>query len=654
MAYYVANSKYISVQNDVLRKLIAEGRLKNISLTVKKNCCDNLKTGASNIEIETPSLLKCKYKVKVCASDGTFIHDGRLSCDIDHTISHTCFLMELNLAYFDGVNPITGCSISVWVDGVIVNTETDDTGHALVYIPVSGNGDYNIEITCCGNKTKRFTYNISDCVGTHTTVPFPPECINGVFTKIRDLYIYFQGNSYQILNRIYDVSIPSELILLNEAINRWLKSNCRNGEATVKYDSDSNCYEIEILNTSSTVVPVKIVALSDYAYCFLEKKFSCLHYNPISICESTEYTKCNKFEISIPLLNNSYHLNNIVVINRDCSEDYIPLTEGSNNYVLLNYDGITGMHVGNLGILISSISSYYSNQGISVNVEATSDNSVLNITIDADVRLYIPSRIFINNVSTGILEDYSFKCTKYDYSLTDCKWTVRFETMNKCGYIQYGYLTEKKLFADVPYVVDQDSFYLTPDNVFFLKSKIEALYYGSYVDITRHNGIGDNSILEISISSTKSIPHSLILFDSDEKLCYMFSCENMTYANGTNDCRNNVTVTNDSIYIYPSIIGKSEFSVGIYEVNVTIEDNDGNTYNTIYCVANIHDIECILADVIKNNPESKAVMLYSALLSSKDCDQCDCDVLCNIFKALANDVSYSNKNIKAIFNECNC
>ena len=67
MAYYVANSKYISVQNDVLRKLIAEGRLKNISLTVKKNCCDNLKTGASNIEIETPSLLKCKYKVKVCA-----------------------------------------------------------------------------------------------------------------------------------------------------------------------------------------------------------------------------------------------------------------------------------------------------------------------------------------------------------------------------------------------------------------------------------------------------------------------------------------------------------------------------------------------------------------------------------------------------------
>jgi hypothetical protein len=85
---------------------------------------------------------------------------------------------------------------------------------------------------------------------------------------------------------------------------------------------------------------------------------------------------------------------------------------------------------------------------------------------------------------------------------------------------------------------------------------------------------------------------------------------------------------------------------------VQLVDIDGNCTNKEYCVYNGEGITCLLPDAVKSNPETKAVMLHETLLASKDCDQCDCETLCAIYKSLVSELSSSIPKKITEFHDC--
>lgn len=658
MPNYIATEGFIGLDVPELSDMIKTNTLRYSNISVSHNCCSN-KVSKNAVEFVSPKIGTCKYHIGYCNINNTFVTPkGGGVCNVNATISHDCFNgINILLGLFDGIVPIPNCTLSVWVDELVVEVVTDAAGFADVKIPLSGNGTYNIQVTCCDGKTKRFTYVVNDCAGIHITKPYPNPCLDGDFFKIRELHLSYNQVVTQLLKKIYNMRIASDRAELKKIIEKYLNDRCKKGKVDISYTLDlesqtqKECYEITIYDVSNNLLPIKLISENITETCESTRFFTCSHYENISNCDGDQYTRCSELKVSIPLDKKLYRFDKIVFESKGCIDRSIQLFSGTNGYVEIDNTGIS--YVGNLAHIRNAIISHYSSLSTPINVTVNIVANVLTIKIIGDNRLEIPKEIFFRNITDSISMGYEFVCSKYDFGITDCEWAVEFESGYDCGYGLFGYVSIKSNHQSVPLIVLQDSINLYQESDEAIINSLQNYFTGSTVEITRTDGILPKSIIRIVVKNTDKTPHELIILKGGKKECYKFSCDNLYYTKQI-ECKNSVTFTESSIYIFPEIFGLEKFRPGVYSFKVQLVDIDGNCTNKEYCVYNGEGITCLLPDAVKSNPETKAVMLHETLLASKDCDQCDCETLCAIYKSLVSELSSSIPKKITEFHDCGC
>ena len=128
--------------------------------------------------------------------------------------------------------PIAGCSVAIYLDGVLyTNSTTDIAGAYLANIPVTKNGTYSIKVLSCRGCEKTATVTISDCCDAIlNTVSYdcPTQTITSTLTACPTPLGYnILQNNVIVFSGLYLPSIVLPFALTNG--NYTLKVDCSGG-----------------------------------------------------------------------------------------------------------------------------------------------------------------------------------------------------------------------------------------------------------------------------------------------------------------------------------------------------------------------------------------------------------------------------------------
>lgn len=657
MVTHIINKDSIWLKSNNLKSLFDQEKVENFALTVYKNCCDAI-SSKTCLTFCKP-IEGCRYRLRYCLADPTFISETNANpCNITIVVSHVCGTGMTIQGIKSGTNgnPVPGCDLNLWVNGVEYNTITDSQGKYSVFIAEVKNGMYNIQVNCCDDKYNRVTYTVTDCVDYQAGVPFPTECSHVTYQTVSKVIILVDGVENNVISKPYNIVSIDSRKKLEKDIQKWLVGQCTGGTVTISEiieEDEDRCYVIDIDGVSNNIVPKRLELESTNPSCFSNPEFFCIQREDVSLCEGneTQDAGCKKFNIQLPFPVGTFRLKRIELFNEECDSQLIQFNDGLNDYIEIQ--NAAGEYFGEFSLIDNQIYSFFNpiigTTDVTVDHDFVNGKYILNINHPPDGILI--KTLYYEDAETGTLKQIEFSCSDSYNGLSDCIWQVALESYDECGTINFGYLTEKTVGTNVPEVKSQGSFPLIEENDQLLIDAIKSQSGESSVSVERKNGVKDNSLVVVSIKRNTYRPYSIITFGSNGSVYNnYFSCENMYHICGDDKTVDFLSFTEEGIVIFPGYLGLNEFGSGVYSFVIEFTTTDCETITEKYCLFyGDEELKCKISDAIIKNNKTSAHEYYDALVLSNDCEDCDCTKLCSIYKLLLTELNYKDTNE---FSEC--
>ena len=106
----------------------------------------------------------------------------------------------------------------------------------------------------------------------------------------------------------------------------------------------------------------------------------------------------------------------------------------------------------------------------------------------------------------------------------------------------------------------------------------------------------------------------------------------------------------ESLNIYPAFFGLDTFLDGVYTIEIVITYDD-QTFTYTQCFFVDCNIKCVIASKIEL--DNNIHILHYALTLASNCESCNCEDLCELYKRLVDELNSCDYSVTSI-QDCNC
>jgi len=205
--------------------------------------------------------------------------------------------------------------------------------------------------------------------------------------------------------------------------------------------------------------------------------------------------------------------------------------------------------------------------------------------------------------------------------------------------------------APIPITTESYTLDEISDLVADLKTWIVDNGYGnidSQITYSYSDGINVDSLLTITFTdlfNTITPSHIILSTNHGDLSTFNIQCTEFTGVPDPDEYDSDkLLFTSNKLFIYPEFFSRSDtLPDGIYRVRLEIDYADEERTIEQYCVFVDCETKCKLINRVLEN--SNAYRWYEILKFGEECEECDCDSLCEIYEKLLNDLNESTEDL---------
>ena len=421
--------------------------------------------------------------------------------------------------------------------------------------------NYEEQSTCAGPTGGKITGN---CESTPLSV---------YYSNIVELILFIDGESTNILSRMYDMTDTAEVALLKTDIDAYFSSKNIVASVVVNSELSTGGYlkvEIKIGNLPTNVVFESYILANDET-CYV---------NVFAECELG--VKCNKNKFILPA---NVSITAFVTANGT----YSPPS-------LFNVMSIATAQVGLIEFLNDTRYSFeYEGNDLIIN---GTDNPILYVK-------------YSNNGTLGSFPE----CVDYEEDIVSCNYTVKIPTE---GFINSftGYNNSESFTSPVL------NSSLKVD-VLTMASALTALLPTGTAEATL-----ENNLISLTLKDINFVPFKLEVDNEN----YYFQCDQLNYFEESYDA-DSIEFVGNGLRLKTDYLGT--ITNGVYNFTLTTETQT-QVITDSYCVFVDLDLKCKIAKLTDLDKLEEAILLYEALKSIHECIDCECESACVLYQELNN------------------